>query len=339
MPAGGMLDKVLGGADAPKPGAAITEHFAKLNALVDGTPAQIDGVLSRMAQAQQQLQAASGLGGQPGSPAVLGAIQNALGALSADAAQMPPVVGGLVAGLTGQSKAMAMDVAHSDLAARYQSQVVSQCRELLGSRYPFNRSSSSDVTLQDFTGVFGTGGIYDAFFQTNLASLVDNSHAAWRWKEGAEAIGGSNAMLAQFQAAEEIRKVFFKPGGQAPEVRFNLTADELDEDVDRVRLEIDGQPLEYHHGPPQTLNMTWPGNAVGHALAKFELRNGEHPQLESQGPWALFRLLDQATVQPQSDTRFVVILRVGGKQSRMIIDAASTRNPFARREVTRFRCG
>ena len=34
-----------------------------------------------------------------------------------------------------------------------------------------------------------------------------------------------------------------------------------------------------------------------------------------------------------------VTLRVNGKQSRMIIEAASTRNPFVRLAVTRFNCG
>jgi type VI secretion system protein ImpL len=172
-----------------------------------------------------------------------------------------------------------------------------------------------------------------------LAALVDTSRATWRWKEGAEAIGGSPAMLAKFQAAEDVRKVFFKPGAPTPEVHFNVTADELDDGVDRMRLEVDGQAFEYHHNQPQAQSMNWPGGPVGKALVRFELPNGDHPEVVFQGPWALFRLLDQATVQPQSDTHFTVTLRVNGKQSRMSIDAASTRNPFARLAVTRFQCG
>jgi type VI secretion system protein ImpL len=292
-----------------------------------------------MPQAQQQLQAASGLGGQPGSPAVLAQIQNALGALQADAAQMPPVIAGLIDGLTGQSKQVAMGVAHSDLEARYQSQVVSQCRELLGSRYPFNRSNTSDVTLEDFARVFGGGGIYDTFFQANLAALVDISHANWRWKEGAEAIGGSSAMLAQFQAAEGVRKVFFKPGGQMPEVRFTITPGDLAEGVDRFHLKIDGQTLDYSSGPQNPVSMTWPGGPVGQVLASLEEPTGAHPEVKIEGPWAFFRLLDQATVQPQSETLFVVTIPVNGKWARVKLQAASIRNPFARQDAARFHCG
>jgi type VI secretion system protein ImpL len=231
-----------------------------------------------------------------------------------------------------------MGVAHSDLENRYQSQVVTQCRELLGSRYPFTRSSSSDVTLEDFARVFGTGGIYDTFFQTNLAALVDTSRPTWRWKEGAAAIGGSTALLAQFQAAERVRQVFFKPGGQAPEVRFNVSPDELDENVDRFRLEIDGQALEYRHGPPKAVSMTWPGAAVGQAVASFEQRTGTHPQAAFQGPWALFRLLDQAIVVPQSDTRLLATFKVNGSQARVVFEAASIRNPIVRQDMIRFHC-
>jgi len=85
--------------------------------------------------------------------------------------------------------------------------------------------------------------------------------------------------------------------------------------------------------------MTWPGGPVGAAVAIFELRGGAHPQLAFQGPWALFRLLDQATMQPQSDTRYLVTFHLNGKQARVVLEAASIRNPLARQELARFRCG
>ncbi|HLZ96922.1 MAG TPA: type VI secretion system membrane subunit TssM [Steroidobacteraceae bacterium] len=337
---GGQLDKIFGGATAPKPGSAVTQHFAAVNALVAGTPPPIDRLLALMGQAQQQLQSASGLGGQPGSPAVLSAIQKALGDLQSASSEMPPVVGGLIGGLSGKSQTVAMGVAHTDLSNRYETQVVSQCRELVGTRYPFNPSSANDVTLEDFARVFGTGGLYDAFFQANLAPLVDTSKSAWRWREGAESVGGSAALLGQFQSAERIRQVFFKPGGQTPEAHFNVAPDDLDQDVDRFRLEIDGQAFEYRHGPPRVVSMAWPGGPAGAAVASFELHDGSHPQLAFQGPWALFRLLDHAAfTQALSATRFLVTFRVDGKSARVVLEAASIRNPLARQELARFHCG
>ncbi len=335
----GQLDKVLGGAPGPKPGSAVTQHFAAQNALVAGTPPPVDRLLALMGQAQQQLQSASGLGGQPGSPAVLASIQKALGDLQSASGEMPPVIGGLIGGLSAKSQTAATGVAHTDLTNRYETQVVSQCRELVGTRYPFNPSSTGDVTLEDFARVFGVGGVFDAFFQANLAPLVDTSRPVWRWRDGAESVGGSQTLLAQFQSAERIRQVFFKPGGQVPEVHFNVSPDDLDPDVDRFRLEIDGQAFEYRHGPPRVVSMTWPGGAVGAASASFELHDGSHPQTAFQGPWAMFRMLDHATTQAQSDTRFVVTFRQDGKTARVVFEAASIRNPLARQELARFHCG
>ena len=171
-----------------------------------------------------------------------------------------------------------------------------------------------------------------------LDALVDTSRPTWRWKEGAEAIGGSTALLAQFQSAERVRQVFFKPGGQTPEVRFNVSPDELDDNVERFRLEIDGQAFEYRHGPPKAVSMSWPGGTVGQAVASFEQRGGAHPQTAFQGPWALFRLLDQASVVPQSDTRLLATFKVNGSQARVLFEAASIRNPIVRQDVIRFRC-
>jgi type VI secretion system protein ImpL len=331
----------LGGAPAAKPGTLVTEHFAALQALVAGPPGQapIDHLLGLLGQAQQQLQASSSLTGQPGSPAALAAIQTALGAVQSEAAQMPPVVSRPMTELVASTRGAAQGVAHGDLANRYATQVVAPCRELLGAGYPFNRSASADVTLEDFGRVFGTGGLYDAFFQSNLTGLADTSRTPWRWRTGAEGVGGSDAILTQFQAAGRVRDLFFAPGGQTPAVRFTLTPSDLDADVDRFRLDVDGQSLEYHHGPPRAVSMNWPGGPVGQVVATFEMHDGTHPQLAFQGPWALFRLLDQSTLQQQSPTRFLVTVRLNGKQAQLLLDTASIRNPFAHPELTTFRCG
>jgi len=70
-----------------------------------------------------------------------------------------------------------------------------------------------------------------------------------------------------------------------------------------------------------------------------EESGGGGPNRSYQGPWALFRLLDDATIQPQSDVRYLLTLSAGGRTARLILEAASVRNPFARNELRSFRCG
>jgi type VI secretion system protein ImpL len=84
--------------------------------------------------------------------------------------------------------------------------------------------------------------------------------------------------------------------------------------------------------------MTWPNGPSGQAAAVFEASGGGANQ-PFQGPWAWFRLLEKATVTPQSDVRYKLQFRIGGRSATVIMDAASIRNPFARPELLRFRCG
>src|SRR5690606_200523 len=109
------------------------------------------------------------------------------------------------------------------------------------------------------------------------------SRTPWRWREGAAAIGGSAAMLRQFERAQRIRDVYFKPGAQVLETRFNLTADTLDSAATRFTLNLDGQRFEYRHGPQQGVPLVWPGGPVGQAEIVFEARAGGTPNVLRQG--------------------------------------------------------
>jgi type VI secretion system protein ImpL len=263
---------------------------------------------------------------------------DALQGLQQLAAQLPPPIGSMVAQIGARTESVATGAARGELSNRYNEQVLRTCRELIEGRYPFSRASVADVPLADFGRVFGYGGTFETFFKDNLAALVDASRSPWRWREGAAQIGGSAALLKQFQQAQRIKEAYFKPGTQQPEARFNLTADSLDAASTRFTLDLDGQRFEYRHGPTQSLPMTWPGGAVGQAAIVFEQKSGGGPNSVQQGPWAWFRLLDKAQVQRDSDTRLRVTFSAADRSMRTVLDAASIRNPFTRDELAGFRC-
>jgi type VI secretion system protein ImpL len=339
-----QLANVLGAppAGTSEPGTTVATHFQSIRTLVQGPPgaAPIDAVLASLAQTQKQLQS---LGGGLGDTSALDALAqsgqaDALKSLQSQAKQLPVPVGDMVGQIGARSESIAMGQARGDLARRYDEQVLRECRELLEGRYPLRRDSADDVPLQDFGRVLGYGGTFDTFFRTHLAALVDTSRTPWQWREGAAAIGGSPAMLRQFQQAQRIREVYFKPGTQVPEARFNLTPGSLDVAVTRFGLDLDGQRFEYRHGPQQSSPLTWPGGAVGQVAITFEERSGGSPNVVKQGPWAWFRMLDQAQVNRASDTRLGVTFTAGGHSMQVTLDAASIRNPFTRDELAGFRC-
>jgi type VI secretion system protein ImpL len=58
-----------------------------------------------------------------------------------------------------------------------------------------------------------------------------------------------------------------------------------------------------------------------------------------EGPWALFRLIDQFEVQPSTQPeRFTVVLNLDGRRARMEVISASALNPLRLRELQTFRC-
>jgi len=339
-----QLASVLGapppGSD--EPGTAVSKHFQAIRALVQGPPgaAPIDGVLASLAQTHKQLQSVgSGLGDTSALDAMVKSGQaDALKSLRDQAKLLPPPLNAIVEQVSARGASLAVGQARDELSRRYAEAVARECRELIEGRYPFARSSANDVPLADFGRVFGYGGVFDTFFKENLAPLVDVSRTPWRWREGAAGIGGSEALLRQFQQAQRIRDVYFKAGAQLPEARFTLTPDSLDAGATRFTLEIDGQTLDYRHGPQQSRQMAWPGGGAGQAVIAFEERAGGGPSVVKQGPWALFRALDQAQVRRDSDTRVLVTFTAGTHSARVVLDATSVRNPFVRDELAGFRC-
>jgi type VI secretion system protein ImpL len=133
--------------------------------------------------------------------------------------------------------------------------------------------------------------------------------------------------------------MFFRPGSQETEVRFRVTPTELDADVTRFLLEVDGQNVEYRHGPERSVPASWPGQSAGPAAVTFEMRAGGRPNAAYQGAWAWFRLLDNAHVSPETEVRSDVTFAKDGHEAKVRLEAATIRNPFHDRDVLRqFRC-
>jgi len=338
------LEKMFGTAPATeRPGVRTTRHFEALHKLVEGPPgsAPIDQTMRAIGDIGSRL---AGMGGGLGDTGALSDIAaqgqaDALGQLRIEAKQLPAPISTIVAQVGSKGEAFAKGEAGRELARRYQTEVASECRQLIGGRYPFAKGSAVDVALADFGRLFGSGGVFDTFFRERLAPLVDTSTKPWRWKEGAAAVGRSPSLLARFQSVERIRQIYFRPGGQLPELRFNLQPEYLDASVRRLSLEIDGQTLDYRHGPPRTQAIAWPGPTPGQAALIFEEDTGGGPNRAYQGPWAAFRLFDDASVQPQSEVRYLVTLRAGDRTARVMLEATSVRNPFASDELRNFSCG
>lgn len=330
---------------AEQPGARVTQHFQPIHKLLEGGggSAPIDQTLAAIGRVQKRL---AGMGGALGKTDVLAGVgsQDQAGALEdlrVVAMQLPAPVASLVVQIGHKGEAAASAEAGQELTRRYQTEVTTPCRQLVAGRYPFV-ADGADLALADFATVFAPGGVFDTFFRTRLDPLVDTTTNPWHWKEGAGGIG-SNVPLAQFQAAERIRQIYFPAGSSQPQVHFSLIPQYLDRGMarraQRFTLEIDGQTLQYRYDSPRAQSLVWPGPAPGQASLLFEEGAGGGPSRSYQGPWALFHLLDMGIVQSQTDVRYQITFTAGDHNAGVTLEAASVRNPFTHNDLRGFHCG
>ena len=62
------------------------------------------------------------------------------------------------------------------------------------------------------------------------------------------------------------------------------------------------------------------------------------PGASKQGPWSWFRVLAESRVERESDSRYRITFTAGGRSMRVILDAASGRNPFGASALAGFSC-
>ena len=339
------LGKLLGSnapQAGPKPGAQVTDHFAPIHALVSGPPGQtpIDMVLGQIAVVAQGINSCGSGIGQKSAEQCAKQDPGAVKALSQEAKTLPAGVGPLVATIaTAVDRAGVHELA-KDLVGAYDAEVRHDCQDVVGSRYPFDPNSKEDVPIADFGHVFGYGGLFDTFYKAHLTDLVDAKTRPWHWKTSETgALPAPEALLHRFEAAEAIRRMYFPAGSDKPEFRFSLAPATLDGEALRVKLDIDGQAIEYRHEPIRATAVKWPGPANGSAAIAFDGRGGGHPNLGYQGPWAGFRLLDQGQPQAQQGALYRLSYAVGGHSATFTLAADSLFNPLGKNDLQRFTCG
>lgn len=198
-----------------------------------------------------------------------------------------------------------------------------------------------DATLAAFGRFFGPNGLLDGFFKQYLQRYVDVSQGVWRWRgpTGPEQ-SISPETLQLFQRAATVRDALFSSNGQSPNIRFQLTPLEASSDVGQVTIGLDGQNLSYTVGQAARVgNFQWTG-ASGQARIEFTSPNTNAPiQYAETGPWAWFKLLDQAQLQPLGTGQFRVTFQASGRQATYELRLANgSNNPFRLRELENFRC-
>ena len=180
----------------------------------------------------------------------------------------------------------------------------------------------------------------DRYFAQNLAPLIDMTGQEWTWKQDTRTGRDlAKSTLKAFQSAAEIRSAFFPSGGSAPSVSITFTPFSLNSEADGAVLNVDGQTVQSAQGGSTPSTLTWPSGALSGtaSLSLTPEMPGRESALKFEGPWALKRLFDKATVTSNggnTEARFVI----GGRDVAYTVQTGSSANPFLLPALSGFSC-
>lgn len=243
--------------------------------------------------------------------------------------------------LAAQSEGLVAGRTMGVLQARWQSEVVPFCRSAIDNRYPFQPDSASEVSLQDFGQFFGPGGVLENYFNTNLAEYVDTTSGTWRVKQGvADVIQIRSGTLQQLQLAQQIRRAFFSRGGSMPATSFDLRPVRMDPNTTHFMLDLDGQRINYSHGPLVSASMKWPSDSTfSQVQIQFSPETSAGGSRTANGAWAWFRLLDQSNIEAGArPEEFRLTFTLADRWVTYELQARSAFNPFNLSQLRSFRC-
>ncbi|MEF2070044.1 type VI secretion system membrane subunit TssM [Consotaella aegiceratis] len=254
------------------------------------------------------------------------------------ARRLPEPVATWMAGLSADVSALAVKTARTSAREAWASGGADLCSAAVTNRYPFTRDSPDDVSLADFTRLFGPQGLFATFFEERLAPFVDTTASPWTWRGTFGTDGLEAQAIAEFERADEIRRAFFPPNSDEPSVAINVEPVSLSENANAVLLEIEDERVVYYHGPKVGKTIRWPSSETDNQ-SRIAFQPGDISQaMTRNGDWSPFRIFDEATIVSRRDDLMRARFDDGGRQAVFDVQFGSVLNPFELPALSEFQC-
>lgn len=231
--------------------------------------------------------------------------------------------------MANESWRVILDEAANELERQWHAEVVRPFERSLSGRYPFNPNSSRDAGISDFEAFFGPDGTLAEFYEENLKLFMEDSPDQVSGQGRAGMVRPAvREMLAD---VERIREAYFTRSGSL-DVEFTLEPVHLTGNKRRSVANVDGQILDYSHGGRHAVPMIWPNSLRESTESRVTLIpsevNRSPRSLIENGPWAWFRLLDQAELSGVSRGAIEVAFHIDDGRVTYRLEAAGEANPF-----------
>lgn len=265
------------------------------------------------------------------------ALRDAAQSLVAEGRQLDAPIDAFVVTIAARVSEAAVGQARNAADALWRAEGLPMCDRAISDRYPVSPAASADITLIDFTAVFGPNGLFATFFDENLSDLVDTTADPWAWSGGLAQDGEQDTALRQFQRAQQIRTAFFPNGVAEPRVELRVDLISMEQDARVALFEIGDRRSAHREDLSDEERLIWPPE--GPDMARVMLLPGDRETAPTErGPWAPFRLIDRAQITPGNDNEFRARFTVDDRAVTFNLTSGSVNNPFNLPALTAFRC-
>ena len=330
--ASAVLSSGAGSIDA---GQSIQLYYKPVRDYVgDGKlPAPIDDFMTALKSAGQAVIASKSIQGGAGSDAVQAQTATATAAMAGAAAGAPPGLQGFMGDAVKGGSAAQTSAAEGAVTSTYVADIFPSCQTAAQEKYPFFSNSKIDVTTLDAIKVFGPGGTMDAFVQQKLTPLLDTGGPGWRWKS-------DNPVAANFNpsTADDLSRLAQMRDMLSTGVSFKVQAASFGPDVDTIEFSSGGTTYVFNATTKDAQPVIWTVQGLPAAHVTLSKGGQQVAKFDGDGPWALFRVMDNATRQNAGTDAFIATFGQGGKTASLKFALGSTFNPFSKGGIWTFRC-
>jgi type VI secretion system protein ImpL len=158
------------------------------------------------------------------------------------------------------------------------------------SKFPFNRTSKVDATVDDVNAIFKSpDGKLWKFYNDNLAKLLPKPDYSPVTVDGVTLTPGFVSFFKQSAAFGESLYA-----GNRPDPHFSYTLKSVQSDgIEGAVLNLDGQQLSYSGSKMVTQTLNWQGTGTHGVKATYK-RGGDNDWDSEEGLWAIFKFFYQA---------------------------------------------
>lgn len=353
---GSKLDKSLSAVAKKIQRSSVDEQFSNLHHLVYSNGQSIAPITLSLQQINgvnsfvQEINLSPNVGQQSFEIAKArfqSNVANPISNLRIQAKSNPDVVKNWLTQIADESWRLVMQSAHAYVNQQWQEVVFRPYQQGLAGRYPLFENSSDEIALMDFSAFFKPGGILKSFERDYLLPFIEKRNQWSNKSVEGYSLGISNKLLKELQRAQKIGEIYFKEDPSNPSFSLDLKPYFMSKDDAIFSLDLGDQRLSYSHGPKLWRSLKFFSKENNQRVRLvFQDISGKQETLEFSGPWAWFKLMDAANIEPtpQSNIYRISFLSNEDKRSqtrkKVIFEGRTTsvNNPFKNELLTSFRC-